>query len=92
MYRAYEKACEDGDVRLGRMQVFDLGGLVGGPRWIINFPTKGNWRAHSRLKDVEAGLTDLVAQVHKLGIRSIAVPPLGCGNGGLNWKESSSAH
>lgn len=87
MYRAYEKACKDGDVRLGKVQVFDLGGLVGGPRWIINFPTKGDWRSRSRLEDVEAGLADLVMQVRRLGIRSIAVPPLGCGNGGLDWDE-----
>jgi O-acetyl-ADP-ribose deacetylase (regulator of RNase III) len=87
MYRAYEKACKDGDLQLGQVQVFDLGGLVGGPRWIINFPTKGHWRANSRLTDVENGLADLVAKVCKLGIHSIAIPPLGCGNGGLDWKE-----
>ncbi len=87
MYRAYEKDCEKGEVRLGQVQVFDLGGLVGGPRWIINFPTKGDWRARSRIADVEKGLDDLVAKVAQLGIRSIAVPPLGCGNGGLNWAD-----
>jgi len=86
MYRAYEKACKDGEVRLGEVQTFDLGGLAGGPRWIINFPTKGHWRADSRLADVENGLTDLVAKVRKLRIHSIALPPLGCGNGGLDWK------
>ena len=87
MYRAYEKACKDGDLQLGQVQVFDLGGLVGGPRWIINFPTKGHWRAASRLADVESGLVDLVNRVRKLGIHSIAIPPLGCGNGGLDWSE-----
>jgi O-acetyl-ADP-ribose deacetylase (regulator of RNase III) len=87
MYRAYEKTCKDGDLQLGQVQVFDLGGLVGGPRWIINFPTKGHWRANSRLIDVENGLADLVAKVRKLGIHSIAIPPLGCGNGGLDWNE-----
>jgi O-acetyl-ADP-ribose deacetylase (regulator of RNase III) len=87
MYRTYEKACKDGDLHLGQVQVFDLGGLVGGPRWIINFPTKGHWRAASRLADVENGLADLVAKVRKLGIHSIAIPPLGCGNGGLDWSE-----
>lgn len=86
MYRAYEKACKDGDLQLGQVQVYDLGGLAGGPRWIINFPTKGHWRADSRLEDIEAGLVDLIAQIRKLRIRSIAVPPLGCGNGGLDWK------
>jgi O-acetyl-ADP-ribose deacetylase (regulator of RNase III) len=87
MYGAYEKACKDGDMQLGQVQVFDLGGLVGGPRWIINFPTKGHWRANSRLTDVENGLADLVVKVRKLGIHSIAIPPLGCGNGGLDWIE-----
>lgn len=87
MYRAYEKACANGDVRLGEMHVFDLGGLAGGPRWIINFPTKGHWRARSRLADIESGLKDLAAKVRQLGIRSIALPPLGCGNGGLAWSE-----
>jgi O-acetyl-ADP-ribose deacetylase (regulator of RNase III) len=74
-------------VKLGKMQVFDLGGLVGGPRWIINFPTKGHWRAGSRMGDIEAGLKDLVAAIRRLRIRSIAIPPLGCGNGGLVWNE-----
>ncbi len=86
MYRAYEKACKDGEVRLGEVQTFDLGGLAGRPRWVINFPTKGHWRAASRLADIETGLVDLVAKIRKLNIRSIAVPPLGCGNGGLDWK------
>jgi O-acetyl-ADP-ribose deacetylase (regulator of RNase III) len=86
MYRAYEKACKDGEVRLGEVQTFDLGGLAGSPRWLINFPTKGHWRAASRLADIETGLVDLVAKIRKLNIRSIAVPPLGCGNGGLDWK------
>jgi O-acetyl-ADP-ribose deacetylase (regulator of RNase III) len=87
MYCAYEKACQRGEVRLGKVNVFDLGALVGGPRWIINFPTKGNRRSRSRLADVETGLADLVVRVRKLRIQSIAVPPLGCGNGGLDWKE-----
>lgn len=87
MFRDYEKACKAGDVRLGKVHVYDLGGLTGGPRWIINFPTKGHWRERSRLTDIEAGLRDLVATVRRLGIRSLAVPPLGCGNGGLNWTD-----
>lgn len=87
MFRAYERDCKAGEVKLGRVQVFDLGGLVGGPRWIINFPTKGHWRAGSRMADIETGLQDLVATIKRLHIRSIAVPPLGCGNGGLDWNE-----
>lgn len=87
MFRAYEAACKAGEVRLGKMHVFDLGGLNGGPRWVINFPTKGNWRSKSQLKDIDAGLADLVGTIQRLGIGSIAIPPLGCGNGGLNWME-----
>lgn len=87
MLRNYEKACKAGGVQLGKMHVFDLGGLVDGPHWIINFPTKGHWREQSRLTDIETGLEDLVATVLRLGIRSIAIPPLGCGNGGLNWAD-----
>ena len=87
MFRDYEKACKTGEVRLGKVHVYDLGGLTGGPRWIINFPTKGHWRERSRLTDIEAGLRDLVATVRRLSIRSLAVPPLGCGNGGLNWTD-----
>jgi O-acetyl-ADP-ribose deacetylase (regulator of RNase III) len=87
MFRAYEKACKAGEVKLGQMDVFDLGGLAGGPRWIINFPTKGHWKAASRISDVEAGLQDLLETIRRLNIRSIAIPPLGCGNGGLDWNE-----
>lgn len=87
MFRDYERACKAGEVQLGKVRVFDLGGLVGGPRWIINFPTKGHWRAGSRMADIETGLRDLVATLKRLHIRSIAVPPLGCGNGGLDWND-----
>lgn len=87
MFKDYEKACKDERVSLGKMDVHDLGGLVGGPRWIINFPTKGHWKTKSRIEDVESGLQDLIAKIRKLGIKSIAVPPLGCGNGGLPWNH-----
>lgn len=87
MFRDYERACEAGEIKLGKVQVFDLGGLLSGPRWIINFPTKGHWSANSRMEDIEAGLKDLVATIRNLHIHSIAIPPLGCGNGGLNWNE-----
>jgi len=87
MFRAYEAACNAGDVKLGKMHVFDRGGLAGDPRWIINFPTKGHWRAASQIKDIDAGLQDLATTIKRLGIHSIAIPPLGCGNGGLDWSE-----
>jgi O-acetyl-ADP-ribose deacetylase (regulator of RNase III) len=87
MYRDYERACQAGEIRLGKMHVFDLGGLGGGPRWIINFPTKSHWRGRSRIEDIESGLQDLINVVRRLKVTSIAVPPLGCGNGGLDWEE-----
>ncbi len=87
MYREYERACAAGEVKLGKMHVVDLGGLVGGPRWIINFPTKGHWRATSKIADVETGLRDLVRVICESGIQSIALPPLGCGLGGLAWND-----
>jgi len=87
MFKAYERACKAKEIQLGQVNVFDLGGLIGGPRWIINFPTKGHWRSRSRISDIESGLNDLVQTVQRLHIRSIAIPPLGCGHGGLNWAE-----
>ncbi|MGH3867175.1 MAG: macro domain-containing protein [Pseudonocardiaceae bacterium] len=83
MFRAYERAAKRGEVSLGQMHVWDTGAMTG-PRFVINFPTKGHWRAHSRLSDIEAGLVDLVRVVQEKSISSIAVPPLGCGSGGLD--------
>ncbi|MDP3841906.1 MAG: macro domain-containing protein [Oxalobacteraceae bacterium] len=87
MFKSYEAACKANEVKLGHVHVYDLGGLVGGPRWIINFPTKGHWKSKSRLSDIKTGLEDLVEKVRELDIRSIAVPPLGCGFGGLDWED-----
>jgi O-acetyl-ADP-ribose deacetylase (regulator of RNase III) len=88
MYQRYLEDCKSGRVQLGRMHVYDRGALVDdGPRYIINFPTKGHWKSRSRLSDIEAGLADLLRVVRELGIKSIAVPPLGCGNGGLDWAD-----
>ncbi len=86
MFRAYERAAKRGEVRLGQMHVWESGAMTG-PRFVINFPTKGHWRARSRLSDIEAGLADLVQVVRAKSISSIAVPPLGCGSGGLEWAE-----
>jgi O-acetyl-ADP-ribose deacetylase (regulator of RNase III) len=85
-YDAYRAACAAGDVRLGKMFVFDSTRL-GPRRYVINFPTKAHWRARSRLGDIHAGLEDLVRVIRDRGITSVAVPALGCGNGGLEWDE-----
>jgi O-acetyl-ADP-ribose deacetylase (regulator of RNase III) len=85
MFKDYEAACRRGEVTLGRMYVWETGSLTD-PRYIINFPTKGHWRSRSKLTDIETGLQDLTKVIRELGITSIAIPPLGCGNGGLDWR------
>jgi O-acetyl-ADP-ribose deacetylase (regulator of RNase III) len=85
-YEAYRRACRAGEVQPGRMFVFDRHTLTP-PHYIINFPTKRHWRHKSRMEDIEAGLVALVGEVRRLGIPSIAVPPLGSGLGGLPWPE-----
>ncbi|MGH3321612.1 MAG: type II toxin-antitoxin system antitoxin DNA ADP-ribosyl glycohydrolase DarG [Streptosporangiaceae bacterium] len=86
MFDDYARAAKAGRVELGRMHVWPTGALSG-PRYVINFPTKSHWRSRSRLTDLERGLVDLVRVIRELDIRSIAVPPLGCGNGGLDWRD-----
>ncbi len=85
-YDAYKSACDHKEVQTGKMFVFDRQRMVN-PRYIINFPTKRHWKGKSRMEDVESGLVDLIKVVRELGIHSIAIPPLGCGNGGLKWSE-----
>ena len=85
-FKAYEAACKRHEVQPGRMFVFETQQLAN-PRYIVNFPTKRHWRGKSRLSDIESGLAALVAEVKQLHIRSIAIPPLGCGLGGLEWSE-----
>lgn len=84
--RVYETACKAGDVQVGKMLVTQERDLTG-DRWIINFPTKKHWRHPSKLEWIREGLKDLVRVICEKQIRSIAVPPLGCGNGGLEWSQ-----
>jgi O-acetyl-ADP-ribose deacetylase (regulator of RNase III) len=85
-FTQYVAACKAGQVRPGKMLVHDTGGRVK-PHYIINFPTKEHWREASKLEFIRHGLVDLVGQVRRLQIRSIAIPALGCGNGGLAWSD-----
>ncbi len=88
-YKQYKAACERGEVEPGKMFVHERKDMFG-PRYIINFPTKRHWRAKSRMEDIEAGLDALVEEIRRLNINSIALPPLGCGLGGLDWDEVSA--
>ncbi len=83
-FRQYQQACQSGEAKAGQMLIVPTGRLIN-PRYIINFPTKRHWKNPSRLEDIQTGLQALIAEVKRLGVRSIAVPPLGCGNGGLDW-------
>jgi O-acetyl-ADP-ribose deacetylase (regulator of RNase III) len=85
-FKAYEAVCKRHELQPGQMFVFETGQLTS-PRYIINFPTKRHWKGKSQLADIESGLKSLVAEVRRLGIQSIAIPPLGCGQGGLDWAE-----
>lgn len=83
-FKQYKKACDANEVKPGQMFTVPIDSLLN-PRYIINFPTKRHWKGKSKLDDIKTGLTALVKEVQRLGIQSIAIPPLGCGNGGLDW-------
>lgn len=85
-FKAYKKACENNEIRIGKMFVSENRDFFG-PKWIVNFPTKTHWRVNSRLEWIEEGLEDLVRVILDKKISSIAIPPLGCGNGGLDWSD-----
>lgn len=85
-FKAYKAACDREEVQPGKMFIFERRELVG-PRYIINFPTKRHWKGKSRIEDVDSGLKALAEDIRSLGIRSVAIPPLGSGLGGLNWVE-----
>jgi len=85
-FKAYELACKRKEVRPGKVFVLETGRLTG-PRFIINFPTKRHWRGKAQIEYIDAGLESLVDEIRKRKIKSVAVPPLGCGLGGLNWKS-----
>ncbi len=83
MFVDYRNRCAQGLVKLGEPYLYeDVLGIS-----ILNFPTKGHWRSPSRLEDIVSGLDYFVAHYEVWGIRSIAFPPLGCGNGGLDWAD-----
>lgn len=84
-FEAYAAACRRGEVKIGAMFVFATG--VPPPRFIFNFPTKRHWRAPSQIEYVRDGLVALVKELRARSIRSVAIPPLGCGNGGLSWED-----
>ncbi len=85
-FKAYEAVCKRGELHPGHMFIYETGSFTN-PRYVINFPTKRHWKGKSRLADIELGLKTLVSDIQRLGIHSLAIPPLGCGQGGLDWTD-----
>ena len=83
MFAEYKKRCRKGDVQVGKPYLYKIDAR----RWIVNFPTKDHWQNKSRIEYIRDGLRYLAEKITEWGITSLAVPPLGCGNGGLNWNE-----
>lgn len=85
-YIAYKRACDAGQVKIGKMFVYKTESFFD-PKYIINFPTKDHWKNPSKMEYIREGLDDLIEVIKTNNIKSIAIPPLGCGLGGLNWDE-----
>jgi len=85
-FKRYKAACDNKELLPGKMFIHDLNSVCN-PRYVINFPTKRHWKGSSRMEDIESGLRALVEEVRKRNIHSIAIPPLGCGLGGLFWGD-----
>lgn len=83
-YQHYRETCLQNQLKLGEVLVFER---TAPPRFIINFPTKYHWRNPSHLSAIEQGLGNLKCAVRQYAIQSIAIPALGCGLGGLEWKN-----
>ena len=82
--QVYQQAAKAGDICVGRIFVTE-GDSLAGPQWILHFPTKRHWRQPSKIEWIRDGLRDLVQVIHTRRIQSVALPPLGCGSGGLDW-------
>lgn len=88
-FSAYAAACKRNEVKIGEMFIVPYNGLEGF-KYLINFPTKVSWRNKSKIEDIISGLQSLKKEIIALGITSVALPPLGCGLGGLSWSAVKS--
>lgn len=87
-FKLYKKYCDEKKFHVGNLFTTPTGQLR--PKYIINFPTKKHWRGRSQMEFIEQGMKELVKLINEKQIKSIAIPPLGCGNGGLDWREVKS--
>ncbi len=88
-FKIYADACKKGEIQVGKMLVVRVNTLIG-EKIIINFPTKTEWFKKSQYSYIEDGMKDLARVISAYKITSIAIPPLGCGNGGLKWDKVKS--
>lgn len=86
-FKAYEEASKKAEIAIGKLFITRDSNLSSGEKIIINFPTKTDWRKPSEYEYIEKGLNDLIRIIGTKGIKSIAIPPLGAGNGGLKWEK-----
>ena len=84
VFYAYAARCQRGELHPGVVAVHST---ATNPRYIVSFPTKQHWRNPSKLEWINSGLIDLRRAIDDFGIKSIAIPPLGCGLGGLAWQD-----
>lgn len=84
-YKLYKEVCDNKEFTVGSMFTTNTGQLM--PRYIINFPTKEHWKGRSKIEFIESGMKKLIETIKTNDIKSIAIPPLGCGNGGLKWSD-----
>lgn len=89
-FNAYRDDCSKGLVKVGQVTTYENSSLFGGMKYIINFPTKKHWFNPSEIQWIKSGLSALRIEIYRLKLKSIAIPPLGCGCGGLNWNEVKS--
>lgn len=83
-YKIYKEACKKGELKVGEVLVVKDGDILC-EKYIVNFPTKSHWRSSSKLSYIREGLAALKESIREYNIKSVAIPPLGCGNGGLDW-------
>ncbi|CAA6801094.1 MAG: Unknown protein [uncultured Sulfurovum sp.] len=82
MFEEYKQLCDTNKLNIGDLHLYKTPN-----KWILNFPTKEHWRSPSKVEFIERGIQKLVADAHKLQVNDIAMPKLGCGNGGLDWES-----
>ncbi|MFN8430535.1 MAG: macro domain-containing protein [Spirosomataceae bacterium] len=86
-FKTYVEACKRNEIEIGKLLVTKDSNLNSGEKYIINFPTKKDWRKPSEYYFIESGLDDLIRVLNENKIDSVAIPPLGAGNGGLEWEK-----